>query len=77
MESAGGCFQNRLQINEEVLSGMQLGNPMQLHGLFGFVGRSPIKSCSSSTPFSCQKYLVKVKTKSRDPLWPYNSRATL
>lgn len=77
MESSGDCFQNRLQKSEEVLSGMQLGNPLQLYGLFRFVVRSPIKSFSTSIPILCQKCLVKVKTKSRDPSWPHNSRAAL
>ena len=55
MELSGDCCQNRLHINQDILSGMQSGDPLHIWVVVG----SPIKCISSRTSFPFHEDLAK------------------
>ena len=57
MELSWDCCQNRLHINQDILSGMQSGDPLHIW----VVVASPIECISTSTSFRCHEDSAKVK----------------
>lgn len=63
IELSRDCCQNGLHINQDILTGMQSGDPLHIWVVVG----SPIECISTSTSFPCHKDSAKVEKRPRDP----------